>query len=145
MKSQSSKSLPGAYGSAFRLSYPLGAVSTPTVPSFSRLQRVPTLLRSSQCLMTVDALQFKLTSQHLDFLSRCHGHSISQYRNTRNRSISQFQEYLLRYHASVEDDTKRVQSALCTRMRIVFSSIRLGPKTSVCREVCHCHVYCIRL
>ena len=33
--------------------------------------------------------------------------------------------------ASVEDDTKRVQSALCTRMRIVFFSIRLGPKTSV--------------
>ena len=33
--------------------------------------------------------------------------------------------------ASVEDDTKRVQNALCTRMRIVFSSIRLGPKTSM--------------
>ena len=47
--------------------------------------------------------------------------------------------------ASVEDDTKRVQSALCTRMRTVFHAIRLGPKTSVCREVCHCHVYCIRL
>ena len=47
--------------------------------------------------------------------------------------------------ASVEDDTKRVQSALCTKMRIVFHAIRLGPKTSVCREVCHCHVYCIRL
>ena len=31
----------------------------------------------------------------------------------------------------MEDDTKRVQSALCTRMRIVFSLIRLGPKTSV--------------
>ena len=56
---------------------------------------------------------------------------IQGYRNTRNKSISQFQEYRLRYHASVEDDTKRVQSALCTRMRIVFSSIRLGPKTSV--------------
>ena len=48
------------------------------------------------------------------------------------------------FDASVEDDTKRVQSALCTRMRIVFYAIRLGPKTSVCREECHCHVYCIR-
>ena len=44
--------------------------------------------------------------------------------------MSQFKEYLLRYHASVEDDTKRVQSALCTRMRLVFNAIRLGPKTS---------------
>ena len=48
-------------------------------------------------------------------------------------------------NASVEDDTKRVQSALCTRMRIVFYAIRLGPKTSVCREVSHCHVCCHRL
>ena len=71
------------------------------------------------------------SSQHLDFLSRCHRHSISQYHNIRNNSISQFQEYRLRYHASVEDDTKRVQSALCTRMRIVLYAIRLGPKTSV--------------
>ena len=30
----------------------------------------------------------------------------------------------------MEDDTKRVQSALCTRMRIVFYAIRHGPKTS---------------
>ena len=36
--------------------------------------------------------------------------------------------------ASVEYDTKRVQSALCTRLRIVFSLIRLGPKTSVYEE-----------
>ena len=47
--------------------------------------------------------------------------------------------------ASVGNDTKRVQSALCTRMRIVFSRIRLELKTSVWREKCHCHVYCIRL
>ena len=87
----------------------------------------------------------KLTSQHLNFLSRCHRHSISQYHNTRNKSISQFQEYLLRYHARVGNDAKRAQSALCTRMRIVFYAIRLGPKTSVCRELCHCHVYCTRL
>ena len=33
--------------------------------------------------------------------------------------------------ARVEDDTNTVQSALCTRMRIVFTEIRLGPKTSV--------------
>ena len=76
----------------------------------------------------------ELTSQHLNFLSRCHRHSMSQYHNTRNKSISQFQEYRLRYHASVEDDTKRVQSALCTRMRIVFSLIRLWPKTSECEK-----------
>ena len=63
----------------------------------------------------------KLTSQHLDFLSRCHRHSISQYHNIRNRSMSHFQKYRLRYHASVEDDTKRVQSALCTRMRTVLT------------------------
>ena len=31
--------------------------ASPTVPSFSRLQRVRTLLRSPQCLMTVDVLQ----------------------------------------------------------------------------------------
>ena len=37
---------------AFRLSFSLGAVSTPTVPLFSRLLRVPTLLRSSQCSTT---------------------------------------------------------------------------------------------
>ena len=104
---QSSKSLPGAYGSGF-----------------------PTLMSSGR---------------HLDFLSRCHRHSISQYCNTRNRSISQFQEYLLRYHASVEDDTKRVQSALCTRMKIIFYAIRLGPKTSVCRDECQCQVYCDKL
>ena len=48
-------------------------------------------------------------------------------------------------YASVGNDAKRVQSALCTRMRIVFFWIRLGLKTSVCREVCHCHVYCTRL
>ena len=59
---------------------------------------------------------------------------IQGYRNSKNKSISQFQEYRLRYHASVEDDTKLVQSAQCTRMRIVFSLIRLGPKTSVCEE-----------
>ena len=35
------------------------------------------------------------------------------------------------YSASVEVDTNRVQSALCTRMRIVFYAIRLGPNTSV--------------
>ena len=33
--------------------------------------------------------------------------------------------------ARVGNDTKRVQSALCTRMRIVFYSIRLRPTTSV--------------
>ena len=33
--------------------------------------------------------------------------------------------------ASVENDTKRVQSALCTRLRIVLSRIRLELKTSV--------------
>ena len=58
-------------------------------------------------------------------LAACHRHSISQYHITRNKSISQFQEYLLRYHARVGNDAKRVQSALCTRM--------------------HCHVYCTRL
>ena len=47
--------------------------------------------------------------------------------------------------ASVGNDTKWVQSAVCTRMRIVFSWIRLELKTSVCREKCHCHVCCIRL
>ena len=82
----------------------------------------------------------KLTSQYLNFLSWCHRHY-----NTRNKSISQFQEYLLRYHARVGNDAKRVQRALCTRMRIVFSLIRLGPKTSVWRELCHCHVYSTRL
>ena len=76
----------------------------------------------------------KLTSQHLNFLSGCHRHSMSQYHNTRNKSISQFQEYLLRYHARVGSDAKRVQSALCTRMRIVFYAIRLGPKTSECEK-----------
>ena len=43
-----------------------------------------------------------------------------------------------------ETTQKRVQSALCTRMRIVFSRIR-ELKTSVRREKCHCHVYCTRL
>ena len=33
-----------------------------------------------------------------------------------------------------ENDAKRVQSALCTRMRIVLSGIRLDLKTSVWRE-----------
>ena len=47
--------------------------------------------------------------------------------------------------ARVGHVAKRVQSALCTRMRIVFHAIRLELKTSVCREVCHCHVYCTRL
>ena len=47
--------------------------------------------------------------------------------------------------ARVGNDAKRVQSALCTRMRIVFSRIRLELKTSVCKEICHCHVFCIRL
>ena len=32
---------------------------------------------------------------------RCHRHSISQYHNIKNKSISQFQECLLRYHARV--------------------------------------------
>ena len=78
-----------------------------------------------------------LTSQHIDFLSRCHRHSISQYHKIRNKSRSQFQEYLLRYHASVEDDTKRVQSALCTRMRIVLS---LGSDLSSRRLCAERHV-----
>ena len=30
----------------------------------------------------------KLTSQHLNFLSSCHRHSISQYHNTRNKSMN---------------------------------------------------------
>ena len=57
VKSQSSKSLPGAYGSGFPTLMSSGRFSTPTVPLFSQLPRVPTLLRSSQCLTTVDAFQ----------------------------------------------------------------------------------------
>ena len=53
-----------------------------------------------------DEQLIKLTSLHLDILSRCHRHSIFDYHNIRIKSISQFQEYLLRYHASVGDDTK---------------------------------------
>ena len=56
VKSQSSKSLPGAYGSGFPTLMSSGR-GFDTDPSFSRIQRVPTLLRSSQCFMTVDALQ----------------------------------------------------------------------------------------
>ena len=76
----------------------------------------------------------KLTSQHLDFLSRCHRHSISQYRNIRNKSISQFQEYLLRYHASVEVDTKRRAKCACAQGRELFSMRSdLGPRR-LCAE-----------
>ena len=67
----------------------------------------------------------ELTSQHLNFLSRCHRHSISQYRNTGNRSISQFQEYRLRYHA--------VRCALWM-IRAVFTIYDLDPKTSECEK-----------
>ena len=129
VKSQWSKPLPSAFGSGF-----------PTLMSSGRGfdTDCPIVLTASAspCLMTVDAFQYlcrelvKLASQHLDFLSRCHRHSISQ-NNIKNKSISQFQEYLLRHHARVGNDAKRVQSALYTRMRIVFSRIRLELKTSV--------------
>ena len=45
----------------------------------------------------------------------------------------------------VGNDAKRVQRTPCTKMRTVFSSIRLDLKTSVCSEVCHCCVHCTKL
>ena len=70
----------------------------------------------------------ELTSQHLNFLSRCHRHSISQYHNTRNESIPQFQDNLLRYHVRMGNRAKRVnvRCALWV-MRAVFSLSDLGP------------------
>ena len=54
---------------AFRLSCPLGAVSTPTVPSFSQLPWVLSPLRSSRCSTTVDEL--------LPFVQRAHRADVS--------------------------------------------------------------------
>ena len=74
----------------------------------------------------------KLTSQHLSFLSRCHRHSISQYRNTRNRSIPHFQDNLLRYPVRMGNHAKRVEVRCALwMMRAYFLVIRLGPKTSL--------------
>ena len=71
----------------------------------------------------------ELTSQHLNFLSRCHRHSISQYRKTRNKSIPQFQDNRLRYHASMGNHAKRVnvRCALCM-IRALFKISDLGPR-----------------
>ena len=134
MKSQSSKSLPGAYGSGF-----------------------PTLMSSGRgfdtdCLIVLTASAFiavlltnfnhlcseliELTSQHLIFLSRCHCHSISQYRNTRNKSIPKFQDNLLRYHARMGNHAKRVNLRCALwMMRALFSLSDLGPRRLCVRSI----------
>ena len=74
----------------------------------------------------------KLTSQHLNFLSRCHRHSTSQYCNTRNKSVPRFQDNLLRYHARMGNHAKRVNVRCALwMMRANFSQSDLGPRRSV--------------
>ena len=63
----------------------------------------------------------ELTSQHLNFLSRCHHHSILQY-----------QDKLLRYHARVGNNTKRVQERCAQWMMRAISRDPTWAKTSEC-------------
>ena len=82
----------------------------------------------------------ELTSQHLNFLSRCHHHSISQYRNTRIT----FQDNQLRYHVRMGNHAKRVNVRCALwMMRALFSLSESGP--SCVWEACQCQVYCNRL
>ena len=89
VKSQSSQSLPGAYGSGFQTLMSSGR-------GFDTESCHRCVHRSARRLLTnfnhLRSELIELTSQHLNFLSRCHRHSISQYQNTRNISVPQFQD-----------------------------------------------------
>ena len=80
--------------------------------------------RSTRRLMTnfnhLCSELIELTSQHLNFLSRCH-----------DLSISQFQGNRLRYHARVGNHAKRLTVRCALDDTCCFHLIRLGPKTSV--------------
>ena len=78
------------------------------------------------------------SARHLSCMNSCESSNKDQFKAT-SEIMGLFMT------ASVGNDTKWVQSALCTRMRIVFSRIRLELKTSVSRDKCHCQVYCNRL
>ena len=150
---QSSKSLSNASNSGIQTLMSSGALSTPTVPLFSRLPWVLSLLRSSWYSTTVDEFQSFVHWTHRADVSASQlleqMPSPLQYPKYRN----QYQEYVsIQYPEQPAPKPckngkprKSCKCALCTVDDAnCFLTIRLGPKTSVWEE-CHCRVYCNKL
>ena len=143
IKSQSSELLPSAYGCGFPSLMSSGCIFRHRLCHCShdfRESRHCCVHRNASRLLThsnhLRSEVINLTSQHLDFLSRCHRQSISQYYKIRNRTVSQFQDKRIRYHARVGNDAKTGQKCAVHKDENCFLC-----DPTWARDVCKWHEY----